>query len=135
MKLAMLRKSPGLLLALVSLHCLAAPSVPQLPNQKSRDPYLAVQVKNTISKRAKKLQSCWLTYLEASKDVTELKVELDWQIKRDGTVLSPEIVHPAALEPKFSECLLGKVGEIQFPPHEGKIPKYVSHKFTFSKTE
>jgi len=97
------------------------------------DPYIAKQVKNTIVKRAKYIQECWLEELKRKPEQNEIKIEMDWQIKATGEVIDSEIVQPQEMNKTFSSCLISRIKKIKFPPHDAKVPKYIVHKFTFSK--
>lgn len=111
----------------------AADTGNQFNTRKETDPYIAQQVKNTIVKNAKNIQECWLAELKKKPETAQAKVEIDWQIAPSGKVLSPEVVRSEIENTAFNGCLLKKIQQIHFPPHEGKIAKYISHKFTFSK--
>ena len=107
------------------------------PEKKSgrpdEDPYIRGPVKNTIIKKYMDLQVCYKTFLEKKPKVTDGRVSIDWQIKPDGTVKSPELVSSQLDNPELQNCMIEKIKSWNFPePPEG-TNKYVEHTFNFKK--
>lgn len=95
---------------------------PSQDGKAAVDPYQAKQVKNTLTKQSKNLQSCYLDYLKSSPKQTKGQVKLDWQITKEGTVLDAGVVFNAFQNKNLSECLVKKLASIHFPP-----PPYGNH--------
>ena len=125
--------SCSIFIMVVARVLFATESNPSQITKPEIDPYIAKQVKNTIFKSARDLQKCWLPYLAAHPKTERVKIEIDWQIKQDGKVLSPEVVRSEAPNKLFENCLKKKITALHFPPHDVTVPKYIAHKFTFKK--
>jgi hypothetical protein len=97
------------------------------------DPYEKEQVKNTIIKNAKKIQECYNGWLESKPTDPKANVKIDWTILPDGKVREPQVVESNALV--MNDCLVKKVGELEFPPPPEGKSFYVAHKFAFNTEE
>ena len=106
----------------------------QNTNQKNQaSPYERREIKNTIIKNAKDIQSCYKEYLTTKPTATEGSVKMDWQINEDGKVKNAGVIQSSFNNEELDKCLIAKVGAIEFPPpSEGQV--YTSHDFFF-KTE
>jgi TonB family protein len=98
------------------------------------DPYTAKAVKNTIRKRAGKLQELYVAYLARNpEEKSDGKVEIDWQIDRDGNTISPEIIFSEFGNAELEKGMLKAISGWKFPPPPSGRTRYISHKFTFKK--
>jgi len=116
---------------LVSLAAYDRPVAQPKGAPEEQDRYLRNQVKNTIIKNAKRIQSCYLDFLKKSPVKKEGSVKLDWQILPGGVVTEAAVVTSDFQDPAFEKCLVQKITEIKFPPTEKAANKYVAHQFHF----
>lgn len=103
--------------------------------KREEDPYIANQVKNTITKNYIPIRDCWNAYVDSNPEVTQGRITVDWQIDLDGDVLDPEIVLSDFANEELTSCLLKVIGKIEFPPPPYGQKEYVAHKFNFRKDD
>ena len=125
---------------------------PRSKKDRREDPYVNQAVKNTIRKNAADMQSCYNQFMERNKDVMEKakpektggeatkakfagKVELDWQIDRDGEVVKPEVIYSEMPEKPFLACLREKIQAWKFPQPDRPGKVYIQHSFHFQEQE
>ncbi len=99
--------------------------------KKGEDPYLAGPVKNSIIKAAAQIQSCYLDLLKTKPKVTAGKLHLDWQIDSNGKVFGAGVIQNQLQNPRFGDCVVGKISAIHFPPPLFGRSKYVEHRLNF----
>lgn len=121
-------------LLLSSAGSLASPPMTDRAGPKE-DPYLTGAVHNTIRKKFKDLQGCFLEYIKKNPryDGSLKTVHLDWQISPAGKVVKPEVVDSDAGDDAFSGCLAQKIQSYEFPPPPTERNFYVEHFFRFKK--
>jgi hypothetical protein len=131
----------------LSFYMIARPPVVQVVSEKDTDesdrknrggdeatPYERREVKNTIIKNADSIQSCYKELLATSPKIKNGKVVVDWQIGTEGQVISPSVITSEFQDKTMNDCLVKKIGAIEFPPPPDGKRQYISHKFFF-KTE
>ncbi len=107
----------------------------------NRDPYLKKQVKNTIMKNSGQVLACYEDYMKrlSTDDTPDFprvgNVTIDWQIDKNGNVISPAIVRSAFQYPVFKQALIDTVKSWPFPPPLLGINKYVEHTFRFQDAD
>jgi hypothetical protein len=101
------------------------------PDYKSS--YEQNQVRNTILKNNKSVQECYLKHLEEKDSVTSGKVQVDWQISPDGTVLSPQVVTSTMKSKNLEDCILARLKAFNFPPPPSDKPVYTTFTYSFRK--
>lgn len=111
------------------------PAAPQSGGRAGRDPYLTGAVKNTIRKRAGDIQKIYLEYLEGNPEKTDGKIEVDWQIEPDGSVISGEVIFSEFGNKEMEQNIIKAIAKWKFPPPPGGRNRYVAHKFLLKKEE
>lgn len=94
------------------------------------DHYLQNEVKNTILKGYRELQSCYKDYLKSSPKITDGEIKIDWQVKENGSVENTQIIISQFADEAFKKCMTDNISKWEFP--EPPIKKYVVHTFKFS---
>ena len=101
-------------------------------------PYVKNEVRNTISKKWKEMNACYLEFLNSTPapEVTDGIISVDWQVSPDGKAISPEVVTSQIRHTGLEQCLISRIKTWQFPPPPltGKNA-YVLYKFNFKKSE
>ena len=95
--------------------------------------YQAVQVKNTLTKKSKDLQDCWLEYLKTKNALKKGNIVVDWRVSAKGETTKVEIVKNDFNNEAFGNCLMKKVKSYDFPPP--KQDEYIAHTFSFATDE
>ena len=122
--------SPGVHPSLVPVN---VSSDKQRPEYKS--PYEQNQVRNTILKNNSLIQECYLKHLEQKNATSAGKIQVDWQIAPDGTVLSPQVVASTLNDKSMDTCVLEKLKTFLFPPPPSDKPVYTTFSYLFRKQE
>jgi hypothetical protein len=100
-----------------------------------QSPYHAKEVRNTITKRQKILQTCYLNFLKTKPEKTDGTLHLDWMIQSKGDVTKVEVIRSELDNEPFLKCLTSEIAKWKFPPPPAGSPTYVDHEFNFKKTE
>lgn len=100
---------------------------------REEDPYIANQVKNTLLKGYVKIRDCYNNFVAEKPPVTNGIVTIDWTIEPDGDVRKAELVSSELGSEKFTSCLTAAIESFKFPPPPNGKPKYVAHKYRFTK--
>jgi hypothetical protein len=125
---------PWLFILIFASVAVSANPLPISPMKERNEPppYERNQVKNTLLREAANpIQNCFKKWSVTNKDFVMGKIQLDWEIKPNGSVRSVRIIH-SDIE-AINECVKASVAKAKFPsPPQGK-PYYVAHKFVFKK--
>lgn len=136
----------------ISIFLLSAPVLAQNltpQNNTKKDattPYQAREVRNTLQKKSKDLQACWLGYLDQKKAKKESvktvgRIKVDWFMDKDGTIRKKKVdivensFADTAAGEKFGECLVEKVKKIEFPETPDGKGQYIEYTFSFATEE
>ncbi len=92
---------------------------------REASPYHAKEVRNTITKRQKILQTCYLNFLKTKSEKTDGTLHLDWMIKPDGHVKDVEVISSELDNKLLSKCLTSEISKWKFPPSPTEKPTYV----------
>ena len=95
--------------------------------------YQAVQVKNTLTKKSKDLQNCWLEYLKVKNSLKKGNIIVDWRVSVKGETTKVEIVKNDFNDENFGNCIIKKIKTYDFPPP--KQDEYIAHTFSFATDE
>ena len=96
------------------------------------NPYEARQVIPKFNKAAPRFKSCYFEYLGKKPTQTEGKVELNWEIRSDGTVESAHVSQTDMTDGDFSQCLTREVSHLLFAPTPQGNSFFASHSLRFS---
>jgi len=102
---------------------------------RETSPYHAKEVRNTITKKQKLLQTCYLNFLKTKSKKTDGTVHLDWMIQPNGHVKDVEVISSELGNQLLSKCMTSEIAKWKFPPPPAGSPTYVDHEFRFKKTE
>jgi len=111
-------------------------STKKKPRKSEVPPYVKNEVRNTITKKWKEMNACYLDFLKSRPvpKVTDGIISVDWQVSPDGEPISPEVVSSQINHPGLEQCLISRIKTWRFPPppQTGKNA-YVLYKFNFKK--
>jgi hypothetical protein len=100
---------------------------------RREDPYRAKAVKNTVTKYAGEIQTCYNDMISRKIAKTDGKVKLDWRIVPSGKVIAAGIVFSEIGDDVFNGCMIKKISSWEFPQPPFGEEYYVEHTFTFKK--
>ena len=93
------------------------------------------EVRATIQKRFRDLQSCYNAFLEKKPAQSDGKVTMDWSIRPDGKVVRPEVVDSTLRSTEMEQCLSSQIAGWVFPAPPDSKPSYVVHTFSFKRSQ
>ena len=92
---------------------------------------MANQVKNTIIKGYRGIQECYNKFLDGKPPKTDGRVTIDWEVQKDGSVSTPQLVSSDFADEGLVSCMVDQIKSYDFPAPPFGIKKYVAHTFVF----